>query len=726
MMKVDDGEFQFDFSADEEQLLIQLATDAEARDSIAGVIDALPARSDFGPNPVKENGLVSATLSNSAAAEEAGAAAASLLLSDASQISCPTVKRALEDGVKKTGAEERAARPAPVREDFEDEFDDHRSPLQKFRSYPRRPLTVSDLTSGAWCELQYWYTLSRLPGGRRTRTAAMRQGSKLHQKLEDEVHTTVQVDILSRVDGFGLKLWNLVQGLRTLRETGLTRELEVWGILDGNLVNGVIDSLSHENPNPEFEFELSQEAEEKKPQQSKLTDFFASTKPAAKKPEGPKVYLADVKTRGSLNKVPNSMLRPAKIQLLLYHRFLSDLAAGKLDFYKVFRRYGLDPDEPFSDAFIAQMASLHDEMFDETPSSSWQTVEEGVEPTSSAVTETDGALQYKSLRELLALVEHEVNLAFPEGAGSMGSMLRVQYIYRDDGREIGHHDFPVSRSVLDDFQVRHQRSFSSDSGVNIINPEKRPLAMRRSRYSEDSDHEEQDEIPLHHKRAFGSGLKRKKVEFVRAQDPDDYISTLPSTKPTSSVVGDLYASIVLGKSSSAERTEETDQAKAGSAESTTGSDRKPAAEPLICPICSLEITTTLEAHEASLAHQVSLEHSHPPSALDRSRMGMRALASQGWDPDARVGLGREGEGTRYPIKVTPKEDVLGIGASVPEKTEAQKKAEAEAREAKRQLTAKERKARAVEERQRAAKLQAEIYGRQDFDKYLKGGGKEWE
>lgn len=297
----------------------------------------------------------------------------------------------------------------------------------------------------------------------------MRQGSKLHQKLEDEVHTTVQVDILTRVDGFGLKLWNLIQGLRTLRETGLTRELEVWGILDGNLVNGVIDSLSHENPNPEFEFELSQEEEEKKPQQSKVTDYFASTLPPKPKPTGPKVYLADVKTRGSLNKVSNSMLRPAKIQLLLYHRFLSDLAAGKLDFYKVFRRYGLNPDEPFSDAFIAQMASLHDEMFDETPTSSWQTVDEGVEPTSSALTETPGALQYKSLRELLVLVQQEVNLAFPEGAESMGSMLRVQYIYRDDGREIGHHDFPVSRSVLKEYLEVYMAWWRGErraSGVN--------------------------------------------------------------------------------------------------------------------------------------------------------------------------------------------------------------------------------------------------------------------
>ncbi|KAM3436017.1 hypothetical protein NHJ13734_005294 [Beauveria thailandica] len=445
-MAAENGDFHFDdFSPEDDQLLIQLVADAETKASVARAIDALPARSDFGPNALKDNGLTTTVAESSLAADEAAEA---LLFSVGSQIHSSTVKRALEEADKTAVPGDSLVSQAPVSEDFEDEFDDSRSPLQKFRSYPQRPLTVSDLTSGAWCELQYWYTLSRLPGGRRTRTAAMQQGSKLHQKLEDEVHTTVEVEVITREDGFGVRLWNLIQGLRTLRETGLTRELEIWGIVDGNLVNGVIDSVSHENPNPEFEFELSQEAQAEK-SQPKLTDYFASSTPAKNKPNGPKVYLADVKTRGSLTRVSNSMVRPAKIQLLLYHRFLSDLATGRLDFYKVFRRYGLDPDEPFSDAFLAQMASHHDEMLDTTPSNS--SYEDDCPPPSSAATEPAGALPYKSLRELLPLVAREVGLAFPEGAASMGSMLRVQYVYRADGREIGHHDFPVSRSVLDEY-----------------------------------------------------------------------------------------------------------------------------------------------------------------------------------------------------------------------------------------------------------------------------------
>lgn len=88
-MAVDDGEFQFDFSADEEQLLIQLAADAEAKDAVAGAIDALPARSDFGPETIEKNDVSPTSGINIPAADEADAAAAALLLSAVGQIRSP-------------------------------------------------------------------------------------------------------------------------------------------------------------------------------------------------------------------------------------------------------------------------------------------------------------------------------------------------------------------------------------------------------------------------------------------------------------------------------------------------------------------------------------------------------------------------------------------------------------------------------------------------------------
>lgn len=237
-------------------------------------------------------------------------------------------------------------------------------------------------------------------------------------------------------------------------------------------------------------------------------------------------------------------------------------------------------------------------------------------------------------------------------------------------------------------------------------------AMRRER--DDSDDED---IPLHHKRSFGAGLKRKRIEFVRATDADAGNTVKDTTKPSTSIA-DVYASIVLGSSSKESSatpqgaSDEKDGQNEGDADSST---KEP--EPPICPVCSLPITTSQQQHEASLAHQVSLEHSHPPSALDRSRMGLRALESQGWDPDSRLGLGRTGEGARFPIKAARKEDTLGLGATKPQVVEVkEKKPQA--------LSRREMRALAERERRKGERLQAEIYGRVDVEKYLRGNGGE--
>src|SRR4051812_42196852 len=118
----------------------------------------------------------------------------------------------------------------------------------------------------------------------------------------------VPVQVASNEDRFGLKLWNTIQGLRTLRETGLTRELEIWGIVDGQVVNGIIDEVSYTCPDPDFEESL----EKSKLQQSggtlplgqmSIEQTFANaesnTNPWVGSLEpGRTVYIADEKTRG--------------------------------------------------------------------------------------------------------------------------------------------------------------------------------------------------------------------------------------------------------------------------------------------------------------------------------------------------------------------------------------------------------------------------------------------
>lgn len=227
--------------------------------------------------------------------------------------------------------------------------------------------------------------------------------------------------------------------------------------------------------------------------------------------------------------------------------------------------------------------------------------------------------------------------------------------------------------------------------------------MRRLRDGSTTDDEE--DIPLHHKRPFGAGLKRKRVEFVRATEPDNNAPFI-TREDSRSAIGDLYASIVLGDGKPQSASAPATRLGTPQAEPVMTT-----AEPSICSTCSLPITTSAKEHEASVAHQVNMPHAHPPSALDRSRMGLRALGLQGWDPDSRRGLGREGEGVRYPVKAKAKDDTLGIGATMPRKPK-------QVEPPPRKLTGKELKAVMAREKQQAERLQAEIYGRVDVEGYL--------
>ncbi|KAI1776922.1 hypothetical protein F4818DRAFT_412311 [Hypoxylon cercidicola] len=214
------------------------------------------------------------------------------------------------------------------------------------------------------------------------------------------------------------------------------------------------------------------------------------------------------------------------------------------------------------------------------------------------------------------------------------------------------------------------------------------------------------DIPLQDKRPFGSGLKRKRVVFVPASDGN--LKTTEENTPAkpSQSISDLYLSIVMPKEKEAE------EAKA----STT---------PLICEICQLPVDQSVESennlrssvrpHEASIAHQVCIEHSHPPSALDRSRMGLSVLQTQGWDPDSRKGLGVEQQGMQYPIKVKPKNDTLGIGVEVPKNLPVKKKEKIQTYDAKKVRKMVE------EDKKRHERLRRQFYGNPDVERYLGTG-----
>ncbi|KAL2809575.1 hypothetical protein BJX63DRAFT_405083 [Aspergillus granulosus] len=243
-----------------------------------------------------------------------------------------------------------------------------------------------------------------------------------------------------------------------------------------------------------------------------------------------------------------------------------------------------------------------------------------------------------------------------------------------------------------------------------------------------SNYEDEDYfLPLEDQRVFGAGISKKRVPFVRSSDHE--LSTLSSsaTSPSSGTgvsIANKYLSIVMPKPSSTNSSTIASTSIPASTitTDTTTNDRShsapPASSTAMCDICNLPFLASesdLQAskqHESSLAHQVCLTHSHPPSHLDRTRHGLRYLESYGWDPDSRRGLGAMGEGIREPIKGKLKVDTVGLGAVLPSPAVEKRKEKVQ------KLNAKQVRKGHMEARKRGEKLRELFYRDDEVLKYL--------
>ncbi|KAK2630535.1 hypothetical protein QTJ16_001355 [Diplocarpon rosae] len=316
---------------------------------------------------------------------------------------------------------------------------DLRSPLERFRTQPKKALSVSDLVSPAWCELQYWYTLTK--HGKKKRTPAMKEGTRVHKVLEDQVHTTVRVDVQTKEDAWAVRIWNIIQGLRTLRDTGQTRELEIWGTVDGLVVNGVIDELSYICPDTDLEESCEPPDADLLSNQSTIADFFKTAggkslkdgTRSQRRRKTKKVYLCDVKTRGVRSVPGDTAFKPTKIQLMLYHRLLSSLATNTVELSVLAARYNFDPTKLLSDEFIAQIENLNDRFVDIPTVHDSSLEPESISSQDSMTTQH----AHNSLNLLWSLMIKEFQLTLPDGADSLGRVLKAEYRARDDGEIVG-------------------------------------------------------------------------------------------------------------------------------------------------------------------------------------------------------------------------------------------------------------------------------------------------
>ncbi|KAJ5741371.1 hypothetical protein N7533_010780 [Penicillium manginii] len=200
---------------------------------------------------------------------------------------------------------------------------------------------------------------------------------------------------------------------------------------------------------------------------------------------------------------------------------------------------------------------------------------------------------------------------------------------------------------------------------------------------EDGEDGEDYFLPLEDQSIFGAGIRRKRVQFVRSSEHELNTTTTrpPSSTPSGPSIANAYLSIVL-------KNQDTESAihppNKNKNKNHLPAKHTPHLHPPTHPPPTLRKTTTAKSatsplstnptespestdkpHEASLAHQVCLTHSHPPSHLDRTRVGLKYLSTYGWDPDSRRGLGAPGrEGIREPLKSRVKNDTAGLGAGL--------------------------------------------------------------
>lgn len=258
----------------------------------------------------------------------------------------------------------------------------------------------------------------------------MKEGSRVHKTLEEEVHTTVEVLVKTREDAWGLKIWNIIQGLRTLRNLGFTRELEVWGVVDGQVVNGIIDELSYTRPDTRRRRKSRSPSPELEGNDAQPSDGQIQ-----------QVFITDVKTRGSKTLPTGASLRPTEMQLMLYRKLLLNLATNQVDAETVLARYRLKPHDLFTDAFIAEVAGLDFNFREGTPP------DEDTAMMNSQHDSLSELLAHNSLTKLWQLMIQEFARAMP-GPDAVSSLLRAEFRDQKTGEYIGNKFFDYNEDTL--------------------------------------------------------------------------------------------------------------------------------------------------------------------------------------------------------------------------------------------------------------------------------------
>ncbi|KAJ7083386.1 exonuclease V [Mycena belliarum] len=277
---------------------------------------------------------------------------------DASYSSAPPIVDANSSFVSGTAQSQAAAGPS-ISIEIEATPMENQTPIHKYRW--RGTLSVTDIVSLAWCEVQFDYGLQQkrsrrladrpasftLDSGKQIvvqqdvaarNDKTTKRGRFIHKELELELqHEEIKIGISSEEERWALRLLNFLSSLVSLITEGCVREVPVVGIVNGVAVVGIIDELRLRAP-PSSAAEL----------------LPTTTDPTP--PSEHTIRVIDTKTRRSSSLPSDEDTEPARLQVMLYHRLLADLLAASppFEYPALWACLCLNPSAPFSEAFSHQ------------------------------------------------------------------------------------------------------------------------------------------------------------------------------------------------------------------------------------------------------------------------------------------------------------------------------------------------------------------------------------
>ncbi|WVO16821.1 hypothetical protein L204_104507 [Cryptococcus depauperatus] len=279
-----------------------------------------------------------------------------------------------------------------LKNEFNGELDNSLSPLLRFRK--SGTLSVSDLVSPIWCEVQYDYRLRTFPSlpidqrpdaitaatGKQisvdkfrteSKEKLMKRGNKIHKRLEKEIYPNeVTVNAITREDVWGLRLLNMFSSIEALLTLGKCREFQVVGFIHGIMVLGIIDEITRVPVSSSSTPEQSASAQMfvNDPQQMSLGSFFSPTQLSpvesqsskATKPQRQsrthRIFISDSKTR-AIDFVPREEdSLTGRLQIMIYKELLDSILLASCDQTCL----GDQPKESRADSFSILPSQLTD------------------------------------------------------------------------------------------------------------------------------------------------------------------------------------------------------------------------------------------------------------------------------------------------------------------------------------------------------------------------------